>query len=284
MNFLIPNRHTPIPSFYNGSLPQMTPNMTALYSYLQLELTNTQNALKAAQDENASLKDIIVDLQKQLANKNQQAEKLISKLGQSVKEADDKIKKSLKLSKTNSFSSPIIKVEESQSTEVCETSIKEDSAFASPYENLKLEDENDSEEERSSNTLPIRRRNGFKPLKDAESESQENKGQRSRAKHLWITYGRKIIDYATENSTGLLNERIRACNKLISKKGYSETFLLRHNDPKQEKTFKIAFGNLALDFLECEVENAFLSSNYREELLAQKTRVKTWIKKLIKQI
>jgi len=72
-------------------------------------------------------------------------------------------------------------------------------------------------------------------------------------------------------------------NKLTSKKGYSESFLIRSHDAETEKEFKKEFGKLALEFFEKEVESAFLNSNYRDELISQKDKVENWIRRLIKE-
>ena len=295
MNFFNPDQCVQIPAFYNTFYSQLHTTLVTV-SRLRMDLDNTQNAFVNAKKENESLKAIIKDLENKLQSINKASES--SKASRNEEKGINPIEGYAKKTQINpkiiTIYSPCVKEEaeaarpESQSTEVYENSIGHDSAFSSPNLNLKLELGNaDSEydEGYSKKTIPIRRRNGFKPLKESESESKKdliNKAQRSRAKHLWITYGRKIVEYASKHSKGALREKIAQCNKLISKKGYSEVFLLRTSDNEKERDYKTKFGRLALDFLGADLEDAFLSSNYREELLAQKEKVKNWIKKQIK--
>lgn len=298
MSYFTPKACTQLSGFYNNFYSQFHSTLNTL-SRMQIELQGTQNALTSAKSENESLKAIIQGLQDQLANVNK-ASDVSNTFRNERKEpvyAEGKLKKIQNDSKVITILSPFVKEEEgtrpeNQSTETYDSSVGRNSAFPSPCLNLKLEFdrlESEEDEENLKKRVPIRRRNGFKPLKDDESDQSDSKSkllkaQRSRAKHLWITYGRKIIEYGAQNSKGTMRDKIRECNKLISKKGYSEVFLLRSNDTEKDKDFKKKFGRLALDFLGSNIEDSFLSSNYRDELLAQKEKVQNWIKKQIREI
>ena len=158
------------------------------------------------------------------------------------------------------------------------------SSFLAKYE----EDSNEKENE-SCRFIRQRakKRNGFKPSKEKiiikiEDEFSLAKRRRSKAKHLWISYGRKIVEYAVKYTKGEQRKKIRVCDKkLESKKGYSEVFRIRNEDSRKDIDFKLTFGRLAIEFIDKEIEDAFLNSNYRDELLSQKGRVKNWISKLI---
>lgn len=143
------------------------------------------------------------------------------------------------------------------------------------------------EEECCAKTLPIRKRNGFKQqnsieTNDSDRKSKLSKQRRSRAKHLWVSYGRRIVEYAWKNTEGDHKQKIQSCiGKLKSKKGYSEVFLVKKNDTQEEVEFKKLFGNLALEFIAHETEDSFLSSNYRGDFIEQKDKVAKWIACLI---
>ena len=238
-----------------------------LFSQLQFEVFNTRNQLNKVTEENELLKKHVNELQNLLKEK-------MSETQTPSKQTDSiPIKEEIHLQEV------ILKPEIFLMNEKESSTITPISNLSSDHGNL----ESGGEE----HSLPIRRRNGFKPRKDdgsVSSQDNSNNNSRPKAKHLWITYGRKIIEYAIAHSHGALKERIKECNKLISKRGFSEAFLLRKNDTEQEKEIKKQFGGLALQFLETEVENSFLISNYRDDLLSQKEKVLVWIKKQIREI
>ena len=272
----------------------------ATISHLQMQLLRAQNFLMAFKKENETLKAILRELQDQLEKVTQHSD---SKSGQESEticvSTEGSIETENKKNKTpldeKDVSSFITKQEEvffneTQSTTPYESSIddEKDSDFLSPSLNLNFEDDNDREEEFLNKRVPIKRRNGFKELKGKKSNScrkknSSTKSQRSKAKHLWIAYGRKILEYSLSKSSGQFRKKIKECNKLTSKKGYSESFLIRSHDAETEKEFKKEFGKLALEFFEKEVESAFLNSNYRDELISQKDKVENWIRRLIKE-
>lgn len=141
------------------------------------------------------------------------------------------------------------------------------------------ESETSSEENRIRNRL----RNGFKQSKNKQNK-QNSVINRSKAKHLWVTYGRKIISYALNNTKGDLYERIVVrADKLATKKGYSEVFMIKANDTIEEKCFKMEFGKIALEFVEKYSEEEFKSSNYMDNMISQKGKVAAWIKSRINQ-
>lgn len=249
--------------------------------WFQTELLNTQNALKNLSQENHYLKTIIKNLQDQIAEK-QINTKPIKKDKINSKEFQSS-PKSTQISSNDLQMEEIDAQNESQSNKAPGD---QNLGFLSPSVNIIVDEETlDSEvEEIYFPKVPIRRRNGFKPLKESDSDcsgSKEspNKCQRSKTKHIWVSYGRKIAEYAEDQSHGALREYIKEYHKLTSKRGYIETFLINSTDTEQQKEFKKKFGELALEFLEKGVENSFLSSNYRDELFSQKGKVQSWIKK-----
>jgi len=273
----------------------------AAFTQLQIELFNTQKTLKSLREENDSLKTMVIELQSRIINLscNQNTEsqtRSVTKEDQmtNLEKAQIETKQSIQTNNILPFCPKTEKGKEKEQLNQKKT-IKDDEAdeketfFTSPDLNIKIEDESvlESDDEYTPPKVPIRRRNGFKRIKDSKENGSDNKGQkkgeRPRAKHLWITYGRKIVEYSAENSRGALREKIERCTRLESKKGYSEVFLLRDYDTEEENEFKKRFGKLALEFLEKGVDDAFLNSNYRDELLAQRPRVRNWIKKLIKE-
>jgi len=292
MNYLIPQKLTSMPSLYKTIYNEYNTALVTV-SHLQNELVIAQKALKTIQTENESLKTMVMDLQNRLLASKKPSEGPISQKIEETKPSQNilETKEDKACSKIRDFSINIKEEEpilqETQSTEAFERSIEERSDFSSPSlvikfeEELESEEDDDGDEEYTTKRLPIRRRNGFKKGKGKANEknNKDKSQQRSRAKHLWITYGRKIIDYALENSQGPLYEKIKNCHKLTSKRGYSEVFMERNTDTPSEKDFKSQFVKLALAFVSTDVENAFLGSNYREELLSQKEKVKSWIER-----
>lgn len=131
----------------------------------------------------------------------------------------------------------------------------------------------------------IMRRNGFKsPSSDNSSSSGKSKKQRipSKAKHLWINYGRRIIEYATENTEGAVREKIQKLfGRLTSKKDYREVFGLNESDSEEERQFKIELGTLAIEFLKTKSASSFEGTKHKDDMVAQWNAVATYIEKLI---
>jgi len=155
----------------------------------------------------------------------------------------------------------------------------------------------DAESEEKSE-FKIRRRNGFKTAKKLSEDHDEigedyvrksnkmivPKRPPSKAKHLWINYGRKIIEFAVNHTKDDVQTRIKQLiGKLSSKKDFEDVFGIQNNDPESEKSFKILFGKLALFFIKFKSDIAFEGSKYREQMVTQKSVVSSWISKLINE-
>jgi hypothetical protein len=156
-------------------------------------------------------------------------------------------------------------------------------------------EENSSEDTReSSPNLPtIIRKNGFKSNKVTEKEDEKTDSKKSKktstpkrppskAKHLWINYGRKIIEYAINHTQGEVQNRVRHyIGKLSSKKDFANVFGIKPSDSEEDKLFKLVFGKVALFFIKFKAESAFQGSKYRDQMITQKNIVKSWIEQLI---
>jgi len=144
----------------------------------------------------------------------------------------------------------------------------------------------------------IRRRNGFKTPKhmsedhDDISEEYIRKSNKmiipkrppSKAKHLWINYGRKIIEFAVNHTKDDVQIRIKQLiGRLSSKKDFEDVFGIQTDDSESEKAFKVSFGKLALFFIKFKSDIAFEGSKYREQMVTQKSVVASWISKLINE-
>jgi len=73
----------------------------------------------------------------------------------------------------------------------------------------------------------IFRRNGFKKQGQLSPKTLENQKKRteSKAHNLWVNYGRKIVDYAINQTRGFLQVRVRQfVGKLTTKKDYLDVF------------------------------------------------------------
>lgn len=147
----------------------------------------------------------------------------------------------------------------------------------------------------------ILRRNGFKPIKrkfsgleydensSFESENSSDfdglhKGRRnpSKAKHLWVNYGRRIIDYAASQTEGEVQEKVRQLTgKLNSKKDYEKTFGFLIEDSVEERKFKNSIGQLAIDFVKRKASPTFEGAKHKDDMLAQRHVVAGWIEKLM---
>lgn len=167
---------------------------------------------------------------------------------------------------------------------------QEDPSFSSPKASSMREE--DAIEEIETKKPQILKRHGFKAertkCKHTPITKREKKvkvvRQRSKAKHLWITYGRKIAEYALKHTEGETHKKIKVLGEfLASKAGYFEAFGARKSDLKEDIEIKRTFGELALRFVEEEADDAFLSSNYRSEMLGLRDKVTEWIRRQISQ-
>lgn len=156
-------------------------------------------------------------------------------------------------------------------------------------ESLESIDEESDEDAISVFESPgIQRRNGFKKDKTrntavkAKKEANNARRKRSKAKHLWIAFGRKIVNYAFEKAEGEDRKRIEEYrDKLTSKKAYADAFRPKKGESAEDKLFRKNLAAKAVEFVRNESEDAFLSSNYRNELVAQKEKVAKWIETLL---
>jgi hypothetical protein len=202
------------------------------------------------------------------------------------------------LTKMNENSCIVVKREESLETEASEEFILKG---MSSTELSTVIEESGSEEEvhRRKKEGKVIRRNGFKSenrSEDGESEEGSDGGLRksnkmivpkrppSKAKHLWINYGRKIIEFAVNHTKDDVQSRIKQLiGKLSSKKDFEEVFEIKPTDSECDKAFKVLFGKLALFFIKFKADAAFEGSKYREQMVTQKTIVASWISKLISE-
>lgn len=148
----------------------------------------------------------------------------------------------------------------------------------------------------------IIRRNGFKPLgvnnkakkddfsdSDAESTCASKKEEKvrknpSKAKHLWVNYGRRIIEYGISQTKGDLQERIKhLVGKLNSKKDFESVFQNNSKDSAEDKAFKSLLGKLAIHFVKNKSVISFEGSKYKEEMITQRHVVAAWIERLISE-
>ena len=165
---------------------------------------------------------------------------------------------------------------------VITTKEEEESVFKSSTEEVNSLESADSDE---YECLSKKRKTGITSTKIGKKSKDKDVAKsrlRSKAKHLWISYGRKIIEYSLNNTKGKMKEEIEKYDqKLISKKAYSDVFRIKKKDSDDTIKFKQCFGKLALEFIEKNIDDAFPNSNYREELLEQREKVEKWISRLI---
>lgn len=153
----------------------------------------------------------------------------------------------------------------------------------------------------STKAPKIIRRNGFKkkptrkiPVKvednDAESLSENGSPSKSgdkfknssKAKHLWVNYGRRILEYAINQTTGPMQGKIKQLvGKLNSKKDFEKAFQIVSTDNSDEKLFKTLLGRLAIYFVKHKASPTFESSKYKQEMITQRHTVAAWIERLI---
>ena len=150
----------------------------------------------------------------------------------------------------------------------------------------------DDQDEKPVGKSGIIRRNGFKPLRSVEWDSQDEsssdverpKKRRnpSKAKHLWINYGRRIVEYAVEQTQGNMQERIRQLfGRLNSKKDFKEVFGITSTDSDEDKQFKLELGQIAITFVKDKSAVTFEGSKHKDQMVNQRHTVAAWIEKLI---
>ena len=156
------------------------------------------------------------------------------------------------------------------------------------------------ENNRSTTGSKMIRRNGFKNCQATPSSQEEedcsseeemspdlykpNKGRRnpSKAKHLWINYGRRIVEYGIEKTEGETQEKIRQLiGRLNSKKDFKDLFEITPNDSAEDRAFKAELGKLAIDFVKNKSAASFEGRKYRQQMINQRHTVAAWIEKFI---
>ena len=150
----------------------------------------------------------------------------------------------------------------------------------------------------------IRRRNGFKTkatkvsvkVEDIEEDDSVSTKEgsptksslelklknSSKAKHLWVNYGRRILEYAINQTKGPMQNKIKQLvGKLNSKKDFEKTFQIVSSDSGDDKLFKTLLGRLAIYFVKHKASPTFESSKYKQEMITQRHTVAAWIERLI---
>lgn len=151
------------------------------------------------------------------------------------------------------------------------------------------------EQEATRNAIQIIRRNGFKAVRsdskkdssDSEEEGLEGsqgKGRKnpSKAKHLWVNYGRRIIEYAITQTKGDMQERVKQIiGRLNSKKDFENVFQIRDTDTAEDRLFKTLVGRQAIFFVKHKANASFEGSKYKDQMITQRHVVAAWIERLI---
>jgi hypothetical protein len=195
---------------------------------------------------------------------------------------------------TNHDASTCIKVEYEPSTNSDQANIPTDNT-SEASENI-----NTVEKQTEKNKPQIIRRNGFKPVdvtahakkqeSDSDDESSDESGKilkggrknPSKAKHLWVNYGRRIIEYGINQTKGDMQEKIKQLiGKLNSKKDFEKIFQISDSDSADDKLFKTLVGRLAIYFVKHKAATSFEGSKYKEEMITQRHVVAAWIERLI---
>jgi len=104
----------------------------------------------------------------------------------------------------------------------------------------------------------------------------------SKAKHLWVNYGRRILEYAISQTKGNMQNQIKQLvGKLNSKKDFERTFQILGSDSADNKLFKTLLGRLAIYFVKHKASTTFANSKYKDEMITQRHVVAAWIERLI---
>ena len=104
----------------------------------------------------------------------------------------------------------------------------------------------------------------------------------SKARHLWVNYGRRIVDYVISQTKGDMQEKVKQLTgRLNSKRDFEKVFQIVEFDSLEEKTFKLWFGKLAIFFAKCKCFGTFDDSKYKDDMIAQRHVVAAWIERLI---
>ena len=152
------------------------------------------------------------------------------------------------------------------------------------------------------NNVHILRRNGFKRTQSPKTEDDHSlQGQKtsskkaslkktkvyeskssSKAKHLWMNYGRRIVEYVvSETQDNMRKEVKQLVGVLNTKKDFKRAFQIAESDSHEDKTLKASAGKLAIDFVKSKALSTFEDLKHRESMILQRHVVAAWIERLI---
>jgi len=278
-NILFPSFHqqiSPIPPIYNFN-HVFSSHLQDLNS--QLEKLKNQNL--DLTDENKNLKNQIEFLNKQVA---EYCKLLTSNPPKPVLKLEEKTRYEVKLEPdTHSHHSKDFATTGATSESSPNYYKREDSSSISG------DDDDDEAYEPDTVVKPMGREGRRKPrVSSSKAEKTKSPGSeetkennRSIAKHVWIQYGRRIKDFAL-NQTEIdmvVKQKIKE-RRLETKSDYIILFQINSDDRDDEINFKQTYLDKAIDFMDQvkKNDNLFLNSNYRHELLQQREKVEKWIK------
>ena len=153
--------------------------------------------------------------------------------------------------------------------------------------------EENQEEDQSKKVEKIPKNLGFKGIKKTKlaktekskegiSKKTSREAENPKAKHLWVNYGRRIIEYAIKHTEGMVQANVKnLLGRLNSKKDFSNVFQIRKNDSAEDKEFKSTIGKLAINFVKNEAATTFESSKYKKQMISHRHLVAAYIERLI---
>ena len=247
------------------------------HSFQHLEMSKSYHELAALA---ANLQEIV--LKQQI---------LINTLVLKHQEAEQKLTATTATSQTTSSE---VKVEYEPNTKADQTNLSTDNTSEASEVTTDEKEPNATQKESS-----VIRRNGFKPVKTSTTEKKEeldsdtgslsdskklanSRKNPSKAKHLWVNYGRRIIEYGINQTKGDMQEKIKQLiGKLNSKKDFENVFQIVGSDSADDKLFKTLLGRLAIYFVKHKAVVSFEGSKYKDEMVTQRHVVAAWIERLI---
>lgn len=247
-------------------------------TFQNMQFFNNNNNPLAMSNNIQGLTSLINNLQNTVVK--QQA--LINTLQQKVQEQEKK-----KMELSLKIDSIPIKME-ADLTPTCQAAVQCAETSSQATEESLHEDKEITKEQK---TPKIIRRNGFKADKslktkleeEIDSDDKDSKEKNSsKAKHLWVNYGRRILEYAINQTKGAMQTRVKQLvGKLNSKKDFERTFQITEADSTEDKLFKTLIGRLAIYFVKHKASPTFESSKYKQEMITQRHTVAAWIERLI---
>ena len=132
----------------------------------------------------------------------------------------------------------IVKAEVSLDTEASSEDGFSRNTPNSDFLSASLEESGSDEEDDKESENKIIRKNGFKLHRELDEQSETSKAKQrksnkvivpkrppSKAKHLWINYGRKIVEFAVNHTTEDVQNKVKQLiGKLSSKKDFEDVF------------------------------------------------------------